>query len=179
MATTSALPHKPSIVLVPGSFCPPLFYTTVIDQLSANGYEAQTIDLPSIGRKQGGSGATMANDAATIQSVTSKLVDEGKDIVLVTHSYGGIPGTESVKGLVRTDREKDGKKGGVVRIVYVTSLVTPVGFSLKTLMGDTLPDFIRIEVRLAVPCVEFSSLLDRRSSFPFPCRLVNYVRPEN
>ncbi|MCJ1247642.1 hypothetical protein MMC30_004857 [Trapelia coarctata] len=143
--TSSNLPPKPSIVIVPGSFSPVHFYAKIIDQLIANGYEAQTIDMPSVGRKTGVPGATMAEDAASIQSMTSKLADEDKDVTIVTHSYGGIPGTESVKGMGKADREKEGKKGGVVRIVYLTSLVAPVGLSLKTLMGDTLPDWLKVE----------------------------------
>lgn len=98
----------------------------------------------------------MADDAAYVQSITSKLADEGKDILVLTHSYGGIPGTESVKGLSKADREKEGKKGGVVRLLYMTSIVPPVGGCLQTVMeGDNAPPS---EVMVRLTAVLFPSL---------------------
>jgi len=163
--TSSNHPQKPSIVIVPASFSPAYFYDNIVDQLTANGYEAQTIELPSVGRKDGVPGATMAEDAASIQSVMSRLADEGKDIVIVTHSYGGIPGTESVRGMGKAEREKDGKRGGVARIVYLTSIVAPVGLSSNTLMEDTFPDWLKVEVSY-VPLRRFALAMNRRS-LPF------------
>jgi hypothetical protein len=44
---------------------------------------------------------------------TKKIADHGKD---VAHSFGGFPITESAKGLGKQEREKQGKKGGIVRL---------------------------------------------------------------
>lgn len=137
---------KPYIIIVPGSFSPPHFYSKIVDELSSHGYETTAIHLPSIGRRDPTPPATMADDAAYIQSVTSKLADEGKEIIMVTHSYGGICGTESLKGLAKADREAAGKKGGISRVLYVTSLVPSVGQSLKGLMGDFQPDYLIVNV---------------------------------
>ena len=153
----SSMSAKPSIVVVPGSFSPAYLYDNVIAALTANGYEAQTIEMPSVGRKGSSPAATMAEDAAHIQSATSKLANEGKDVILVTHSYGGVPGTESVKGIRKAERENEGMKGGVIRIVYLTSLIVPVGFSVKMMMGDTTPDFVRVEVGQLSALVVFCS----------------------
>lgn len=51
--------------------------------------------------------------------------------MFVMHSYGEIPGTESVRGLLRDDRKKFGKRRGVVRLIYVTAIVPQVGKSLN------------------------------------------------
>ena len=140
---------KPTVVIVPGSFSIPSFYSTIIDQLSAHGYEAVTIDLPSVGRHNGAEAATLADDAAHIQSVTTKLADEGKDIMLVSHSYGGFAASESARGLAKADREAAGKKGSISRLFYMTAFMPEVGASLRSLMGDLLPDYIHVHVSRA------------------------------
>ena len=88
----------------------------------------------------------MADDAAYTTVVAEKLADAGKSIVMVTHSYGGIVGTESTKGLAKHERETAGKAGGITRLLYITSLVPRVGESLVHLMGSEVASFLRIEV---------------------------------
>jgi hypothetical protein len=69
----------------------------------------------------------MFDDATFIAKETEKLADHGKDASLVAHSYGGVPITESAKGLGNQERQKQGKKGGIVRLAYMTALVPGVG----------------------------------------------------
>ena len=64
-------------------------------------------DLPSVGGK---TAATMTNDVQAIQAMASKVADEGKDIILRMHSYGGVPGTESTHGVRKKEREASSKK---------------------------------------------------------------------
>jgi len=68
----------------------------------------------------------------------SKLLDEGKDAVVLLHSYGGIPGSAALKGLGKAGRAKASKHGGVVRLVYVCS------FALRE--GESMPDAGKIEI---------------------------------
>jgi hypothetical protein len=142
-----SLPPKPTIVIVPGSFSPVPFYAFIITQLTKDGYPALTIPIPSIGRRDPLPPATMADDASYIQSITGPLADEGKDIIMITHSYGGICGTESLKGLTETERQKDGKTGGISRVLYITSIVPKMEMSLTDMMGDLLPEYLQVEVR--------------------------------
>jgi len=58
-----------------------------------------------------------------VRKVVGGLVDEEIDVVVLMHSYGGIPGSAALKGL----GEKEGKEGGVVRLVYVASLALREG----------------------------------------------------
>ncbi|KAG0651321.1 hypothetical protein D0Z07_1839, partial [Hyphodiscus hymeniophilus] len=128
---------KPTILIVPGSFSPPSMYQSILDDLKSAGYEAIAIYLPTVGDAQKASGISLADDAAGIQAVLIKLVDEeGKDVILVTHSYGGIAGGEGAKGFAKTEREARGRKGGIVRLLYVTALIARVGESLKDTMKD-------------------------------------------
>ncbi|KEF56427.1 uncharacterized protein A1O9_08008 [Exophiala aquamarina CBS 119918] len=136
---------KPTIVIIPGSFSPKSFYFTTVDKLREYGYEALVNDLPSASRLPPEEAATMYEDADYFRAVAEKLADEGKDVVFVTHSYGGVVGTEAAKGIVKTDRQAAGKPGGIIRLVYVTSVVPSPGNSLRSLMGDLVPSFIEVE----------------------------------
>ena len=104
------------------------------------------VHFPSIGRRDPLPPATMADDAAYTSAIAGRLADAGKSIVMVTHSYGGIVGTESTKSLAKTEREVAGKVGGIIRLLYITSLVPRVGESFTTLMGSGVVSFLRIEV---------------------------------
>jgi hypothetical protein len=143
---------KLSILIVPGSFCIPELYDSVVDPVKEKGLEIKALHLPSSGLKTGpreGAPPTMYDDAAFIAKETAKLADEGKDVILIAHSYGGVPMTESVKGLRKEERQKEGKEGGIVRLAYLTVLLPPVG----TPAGEILmhvPAENKLEMRVDV-----------------------------
>jgi hypothetical protein len=137
---------KPTIVFVPASFSPPAMYNMIVEKLQSQGYEVHVVTTPSVGKKEGPA-PTMLDDSAAIQKVLSEVADQGKDILLVAHSYGGIPLSESIKGYSKDVRAKEGRKGGVVKILYVTCLVTRVGESAQDTLVDAPPlGFISVEV---------------------------------
>ena len=85
---------------------------------------------------------------------TEKLADEGKNVILLAHSYGGVPVTESTKGLRKEERQAQGKKGGVVSLAYMTALVPAVGTSAAGVLADVQDDNrfdLKIDVRSLPP----------------------------
>ncbi|KIX04502.1 uncharacterized protein Z518_05372 [Rhinocladiella mackenziei CBS 650.93] len=158
--------NKPSIVVVPGSFSPASFYIPIVNKLRENGYEAMVENLPSASRSPPEAPATMEEDAAFFHDVFEKLADQGKDVVVVTHSYGGVPGTEATRGLAKAERAEAGKPGGISRLVYLTSVVPPPGNSLQDLMGDLVPSFIQFEGEFMKHVIEESAKLTF-SDLPF------------
>lgn len=137
---------KPSIVIIPGSFSPDFLYFDTVDKLREHGYEAMVKNLPSASRLPPEKAATLYEDADYFRGVAEELADEGKDVIFVTHSYGGVVGTEAARNALKTQRQAAGKPGGIVRIVYVTSVVPTPGNSLRSLMGDLLPSYLEVEV---------------------------------
>ncbi|KAI1102857.1 alpha/beta-hydrolase [Jackrogersella minutella] len=132
---------KPSILFIPGSFAIPELYSNIFDAVTAKGYEIKGLHLPSVGLKTGPRKeppATIYDDAAFIAKEVENLADDGRDVMLIGHSYGGIPITQCTQGLTKAERQKEGKKGGIVRLAYMTALVPAPGQSgLKFL--ETLP----------------------------------------
>jgi len=98
---TSEQAERPSIVIVPGSFSPPSFYAAVAENLRRNGYEAIVGALVSASRVPPAPAATMDEDAVYFRGIVSGLADEGKDVVILTHSYGGVVGTEAAQGYAK------------------------------------------------------------------------------
>ncbi|MCJ1476325.1 hypothetical protein MMC13_004991 [Lambiella insularis] len=134
---------KPLILLIPGSFALPEFYDLVVNAVMARGYEMRGLHLPTVGLKtgpRGGTPPTMYDDAAFIAKETEKLADEGKDVILIAHSYGGAPTTQSTYGLSKAERRKHGKDGGIVKIAYMTAVVPAVGMSTASVMADAPKD---------------------------------------
>ncbi|RVX71696.1 hypothetical protein B0A52_03880 [Exophiala mesophila] len=135
---------KPVFILVPGAAAPAKIYRREIARFNELGYEAETVPTPSVGRRDPLPPATMDEDAVTVRNVAMKYINQGKDVNIVTHSYGGLPGTEAVRGISKKVREAKGLKGGVSRIIYVTSVVLPVGGKLSDAFEGGMPSFLKV-----------------------------------
>lgn len=123
-ASTKA--SRPSIVLVPGAACRLIFYHALVEQLSKD-FETYAYDLLTASREPPQQAATLADDSAFFHGKIQELVNAGKDVVVLAHSYGGMPATDSVQGLLKSDRASQGLPGGVVRLVYLSCIVADVG----------------------------------------------------
>lgn len=145
------LMDKPTILIVPGGFTLPELYSDIITHVVSEGYSVQALHLPSVGYKTNVPG-TMQDDAAFVASEISKHANEGKDVVLIAHSYGGLPATESTKGLSKVDRQRQGNTGGLVRLAYISCIILPVGeFDASVIMPDNmLPRAAPFEIRFDV-----------------------------
>lgn len=111
---------KPIFVCVPEASYSPLVYDPVKFALAHYGYEVNPIALPSIGRNPATYDFT--EDVRAIRNYIAQLADSGRDVILVMHGYGGLPGAEALFGLGKMEREQRGQKGGVVRLVFIISV---------------------------------------------------------
>lgn len=113
--------------------------------LRAQGYQAEPITLPSAG---GPTSTNAYDDAEHIRKThLNDLVAQRKDAILVMHSYGGIPGTQSLKGLARKNIAAQGKKGGVVSLIYQSAFLVTAGASVESFLPGGLDRFMTQEVR--------------------------------
>jgi pimeloyl-ACP methyl ester carboxylesterase len=135
---------KTTIVLVHGAWHSPACFDDLVTLLHGHGYETRAVQLPTAGKDLN---ATPIEDAVAIQETTRALAEEGKDIVLVMHSYGGFVGTASAKGLLKKDRQVEGKQGGIIHLVYLAAFLVDEGKSLGEALGGAVPDWIKLEVR--------------------------------
>ena len=75
--------------LHPGAWHSPYHYSALIGLLEAYQYDVVTGRLPGVGSSNP-KAQSVANDAAFIRnSLLNPLLNDGKDILLLMHSYGG------------------------------------------------------------------------------------------
>ena len=117
---------KPTFVFVPGAWHSPDAYDKVIGGLKAHGYSSVKVKLPSVG----GAPATydFKEDVNTITGAVTGVVEEEKDVIVISHSYSGQPVGEIPRELSKNERESKGLKGGVVRLVFIMAFLVPEGF---------------------------------------------------
>jgi hypothetical protein len=146
---------KPTIVCVPGAWHTPKIYEKVLEILNGYGY-------PTIGLPLASVGATPAHtnfdeDVKCIRDCLTKLVDEEKEVVLVTHSYTGMPGAEAPVGLGKKERQAAGLRGGVIRLVFIMAFAMPEGFQ-PTAGGAQFPDWMKADMEVG-ECLDLSQPL--------------------
>lgn len=129
MASTQADPSF-SILIVPGSFLAPPAYEPLVQQLRSQGHQAQAIPLLSANNATIHPPPTTADDAAHIHHAILSILDaptSPKNVVLVLHSYSGVPGTSALAGLSQPARTALGKPTAVTGIVYLAAYILPLG----------------------------------------------------
>ena len=123
---------KPTILLIPGLWHTPECFDALRTELEEYGYETVSRQLPSIDSAHP-SKHSAQSDADFIRSqLLLPLLDSGKCVAVIMHSYGGLPGSAAAYGLSEEERNKEGLKGGVVGLIFVASFVIPVEKTCST-----------------------------------------------
>jgi hypothetical protein len=115
--------QKVHIVVVPASFAPPSLYSDFFQHLSEYGLNATVVDFKSVGNHDPLPAASMMDDAEHIKSVMTKLANDGYDIILMMHSYGGICGPRGTEEVLRSERQAMETPGDFIHLVYASSPV--------------------------------------------------------
>lgn len=136
---------KPAIILIPGGFCSPEAYAKLASTLEEYGYETIVIRLRTCTDSPGGDPSTSEwktlaqltpfDDAKLVHEALSGLAEQGKEALLVGHSYGSLPMLASCQGWTTRERSAKGLQGGIKGVVYLA------GFTHaqrgKGIMGNT------------------------------------------
>ncbi|TRX88533.1 hypothetical protein FHL15_010572 [Xylaria flabelliformis] len=151
MAVTTTIETKtaPTIFFIPGAWHEPWVFDSVRSILSARGFETKASSLATVGST--GPKVGLPVDAARIRSALTILVNEGKEVVLVAHSYGGIVASNSVNGLGIQQRATSGLKGGIIMILYLAAFAIPVGTDLLMNFGGSYAPWWDISKGFFIP----------------------------
>lgn len=125
---------KPTVVIVPGAYQLPVGYVPFADYLKDAGFPAEIIDKPSTGGKTLPL-TGLPEDIEAIRKVVIPLVDAGREVVLLTHSAGGVAGSGAAKGLDVKSRKAAGLPGGVTWVVYMAAAVVAKGKNMIEILG--------------------------------------------
>ncbi|KUJ09260.1 alpha/beta-hydrolase [Mollisia scopiformis] len=114
---------KPTIVLVPGAWHSPECFQYIVPKLEALSYPVACINLATVGEQN--PAATHLDDVAAIHEVIIPLMNEGKEVMLIPHSYGA-----AVQGQTVAERSARGEKGGITSIFFLASFALKQRYDL-------------------------------------------------
>jgi hypothetical protein len=134
---------KPDFIIVPGAWHRPEAFKLTSVLLQQAGYTVHGVPLASFNASP-----PLQNfdpDVQIIRKIVNKVLSSGKDVVIVYHSYGSVPGSEALVDYL-SDLES-GKKnegwGKIKRLVFCCAFILPEGGSLMAaLQFKDLPWFV-------------------------------------
>lgn len=139
---------KPVFVLVPGSAQNLSHYAYLQHLLLSQGYGVLSALLPTVGT---GAHVTVADDAEYIRSrmLLPVLDNEKHNVILISHSYSGLPASAAARGLGKSDRAAEGKTTSVLGQIFIAAILAKGGDGkdLVASFGGQLPPHIQVDVR--------------------------------
>jgi len=137
--------EKPTFLFVHGAYHRPAHYQDFIDRVTHAGYDVIAPELPS-GRLPTPAHPPEA-DVDLFATTARELADQGRELIAVAHSYGGVVATEAFYGLGVQARKTQGLPGGIRLLVFVAAFTLAPGMTLeKTAAAETV-GWVRYEVR--------------------------------
>lgn len=134
-----------TIVFVPGAWLSPAFYQPFLKALTTAGYPVRYAEYPSLDPADPATADCKADSDAIASAIRPLVEDEGRDVLLVMHSYAGMPGAAAAMGLAKTERMQQGRSGGIIGMVFIAAFVVPEGLSCAGLQGGNLPPWVLLD----------------------------------
>lgn len=154
----------PTVVLVPGAWHTPAYYEPVAGLLRCFGYNTRSVALPSAVVEGATPPEDHRADIFAIRGVVEEALNAGSDVVVVPHSYGGVPTTGALVGLDRHSRTAAGHQTAVIAIAAIASFILPKGKDIAS--GQGLPSGERLEqYSISGPLNHFQKELDPANIF--------------
>ncbi|KAJ5644492.1 alpha/beta-hydrolase [Penicillium longicatenatum] len=110
-------------------------FDIVRDVLAKRGHDSEAVSNVSVDATDPSFG--LYADIAHTKSVLRTLAEQGRQIVVVNHSYGGLVGAGAVEGLGFKQREQTGLSGGVIQVVWMAAFVASKGMSIVDMLGGS------------------------------------------
>ncbi|KAH8705407.1 Alpha/beta hydrolase fold-1 [Talaromyces proteolyticus] len=132
---------KPTIALVTGAWHSPKHYHELLNLLNKAGFPTECVKLPSV-NSQDPENQTLAADVDAIrEKLLLPLIHQGREVVLLMHSYGGCVGGAAAKGLSRAELGSEAT-GAVIGLVFFAAFLVPEGNSVIQTAGGKLATWI-------------------------------------
>lgn len=122
--------EKPTILIVGGGWHTPLSYAKLTNAFEDAGYEVHCPRHLSVGPNRPPV-AGLKEDTANMRSYVEELLQSGKKVVAIAHSYGGQVASNSLYGLGVESRAAEGLSGGISMLVYMCAFAQEEGRSSK------------------------------------------------
>ncbi|RDW70049.1 hypothetical protein BP5796_08446 [Coleophoma crateriformis] len=159
---------RPTFILTPTTNHPPSVYNNLATALFRHGYTSIKISLPTVlGPQSPVASSDFQPDVIALRNgLMTLVIEDEREVIVVMHGYSSLPGCEAVRGLSKRDREREGKRGGVIRLVFIMAWLPQEGFQSAE-RGDTssfLPWVAVDEIVRSPPCSSLTLSLSPSSS---------------
>lgn len=132
--------RKPTLVFVPGAWHNPSAWEKVTSLLEAQEYKCVCVALPTA---TGNPSASFGDDVAAVRNAIVAETTQGRDVVVVQHSYGGQVGNSAIKGLALKKQDEfptaPDTSGHVIGIAMMASGFTIAGVTFLAGLGGNPP----------------------------------------
>ncbi|EXJ54109.1 hypothetical protein A1O7_09446 [Cladophialophora yegresii CBS 114405] len=146
-ATASHTASKPTIIIVHGAWHRPMHFQALSRALTSHGYKVVIPALPSVDKAPEEITPDSQADIDTVRRAilaeldgisddnTATAATTPNDVILVPHSYGGIPASGALRGLDPASRAAQGKPTGVRAIAAITAYIISEGMNIPEAEG--------------------------------------------
>jgi pimeloyl-ACP methyl ester carboxylesterase len=125
---------KPTVVLVHGAWHSPEHFQPLIKVLESHNYRTAAVYCPSSSRTATASPASFEEDCEAVRSAVLHELDSA-DVLVVCHSYGGVPASNALHGLSPSARAASNHTTSVTGIAYICAAVLPAGITFLQAIG--------------------------------------------
>lgn len=135
-------PKQPTLIFVPGAWHPPSCYSQLIDILAnpPHNYKCLCVTLPSVDSAVGSpSRQSFQPDIDEVRQAIQNELSNLTEVILITHSYGSIVGSEALKPFRQSE---------LVKWLVIGGFLLDVGESAVTMREGTIPPLWDIQVSL-------------------------------
>ena len=141
--------EKPTILIVQGSFQTPLVYEKLGKTLESLGYPTIHPPLPTCSSTDSPDfpKLTLVDDALAVRLELTRLIEyEGKPVMVVMHSYGGLVGSEAIPAeLSHASRHAKNLPGGVIHLFHVAAFLLEEGQSVLSAFGESPNNDVKVD----------------------------------
>jgi hypothetical protein len=139
-------PFQTVFVVVPGASQSPSHCGYLLHLLHTRGYPTFSALFPSTGS---GKNIIVQDDVDYVRErmLLPILDTEEHDVIMVMHSYSGVPGSAAAAGLGKVERAAKGKSTSVLSQIFISSLLIKGedGKDIVASLGGTLPPHIGVD----------------------------------
>jgi len=139
---------KPQLVLIHGAWHSPAYFARITSLLQDHLYVVHSLQLPAVGRAPLWTPPEdLSLDVAAARALLDTAIADGKDVIVVCHSWGGTIAGSALVGYGKEEREAKGLKGGVIKCGYMCAFMVDEGVSLQGTVGE-YPTWYELSVSL-------------------------------
>ncbi|KAI8711874.1 AB hydrolase-1 domain-containing protein [Fusarium sp. LHS14.1] len=126
--------EKPTLVFVPGAWHLPECWHKIVSAMEAQDFKCVPVALPTVSSN---TEATFGDDVHAIQDSIKAETTQGRNVVVVVHSYGGAVGASALKGF--TAKPKDEGTGRVIGFFMIATGFAVGGVTFLDVLGGKPP----------------------------------------